>query len=219
MELVFPSFSILLSFLIFVFMVIKIGKRFKTNDGTLSLPPGPQKLPLIVNLHQLAALGSLGCLPHRGLRELAKIYGPFMHLQLGEISTIVVSSPEFTEQVMKTHDAVFASRPCNELANFMSYGYTDVIFSPYGKYWRKLEKIYTLELLSAKRVQSLRSLREEEMSNLIDSIASVAMWHSDDTWKSTWELAGQKREMVRGAVLEIQDPSVESTVMLQKQDQ
>ncbi|XP_044473795.1 cytochrome P450 71D11-like [Mangifera indica] len=190
MELPFPS-SILLTFLIFIFMVLKVGKRNKTNSGTLNLPPGPRKLPFIGNLHQLAALGSL---PHRGLRQLAEIYGPFMHLQLGEISTIVVSSPEFAEQVMKTHDAVFAYRPYNELANIMSYCYADIIFSPYGEYWRKLRKICTLELLSLKRVQSLQSLREEEMANLINSITAKAgsvMNFTEEVFSSTYGLTAR----------------------------
>lgn len=109
---------ILLNFLLFVFMVLKIGKRFKTNYAkTSNLPPGPWKLPIIGNLHQFAAVGAL---PHRGLRDLAKKYGPFMHLQLGENSTIVVSSPEFAEQVMKIRDVTFASRPYNLAATILS---------------------------------------------------------------------------------------------------
>ncbi|XP_031250453.1 premnaspirodiene oxygenase-like [Pistacia vera] len=167
MELIFSNFSILLTFLLFILMVLKIGKTFKNNNETSNLPPGPPKLPLIGNLHQL-----VGSLPHRRLRDLAKKYGPFMHLQLGEISAVIVSSPGFAKEVMKTHDIIFASRPYNRAASIMSYGYTDVIFSPYGDYWRQLRKICTLELLSTKQVQSFRSVREKAIAKLIDWIAS-----------------------------------------------
>ncbi|XP_031283385.1 cytochrome P450 71D11-like [Pistacia vera] len=167
MELIFSNFSILLTFLLFIIMVLKKGKTFKNNNETSKLPTGPPKLPLIGNLHQL-----VGFLPHRRLRDLAKKYGPFMHLQLGEISAVIVSSPGFAKEVMKTHDITFASRPYSPATRIVSYGYTDVIFSPYGDYWRQLRKICTLELLSAKRVQSFRSVREEEIAKLIDWIES-----------------------------------------------
>ncbi|TXG67929.1 hypothetical protein EZV62_009204 [Acer yangbiense] len=172
MELEFSSCSVLLSSLLFLFLVLNIiNKRSKNNGKPTHLPPGPWKLPIIGNLHNLATSSDL---PHRQLRRLAVKYGPLMHLQLGELSTVVVSSAEVAKEVMKTHDLIFASRPYNLAADIMSYNFTDIAFSPYGEYWRQLRKICVLELLSMKRVQSFRSIREEEGSNLINWIASRA---------------------------------------------
>ncbi|RXI03368.1 hypothetical protein DVH24_004021 [Malus domestica] len=166
MEHQWPSFPIMFAFLLFIIMVLKIGKRGNTNNYASNLPPGPWKLPFIGNLHQL-----IGCLPHHGLRDLAEKYGPLMHLRLGEVSTIVDSSAEFAKEVMKTHDVIFASRPQILAARILSYGSTNIAFAPYGDYWRQLRKICTLELLSTKRVQSYRPVREEEVLKLIKSIA------------------------------------------------
>ncbi|XP_016702681.1 premnaspirodiene oxygenase isoform X3 [Gossypium hirsutum] len=52
------------------------------------------------------------------------------------------------------------------------YNSSDIAFAPYGGYWRQLRTVCTLELLSTKRVQSFRSIREENVSSLIRSIYS-----------------------------------------------
>ncbi|TXG67686.1 hypothetical protein EZV62_008961 [Acer yangbiense] len=167
MEFQFPSSTFIFGFFIFTFMAIKIVHRKKTKSSSTKMPPGPWRLPLIGNMHQL-----VGSLPHHRLRDLAKKYGPLMHLQLGESSIIVVSSAEIAEEVLKTHGVIFANRPFLVSTRVISYNYTDIGFAPYGKYWRILRKICTVELLTANRVQSFRSIREEETSNVIKTIYS-----------------------------------------------
>ena len=168
MELQFSSFQILFTFFLFLFMVLNISKRAKTTNSSPSskLPPGPWKLPIIGNMHQL-----IGSPPHHRLRDLANKHGPLMHLKLGEVSTIVVSSPEIAKEVMKTHDISFASRPEIIGTRIMSYNSTSLAFAPYGEYWRQLRKICMQELLSTSHVQSYQPIREEETSNLIKWIA------------------------------------------------
>ncbi|GLU23307.1 hypothetical protein SLE2022_393260 [Rubroshorea leprosula] len=65
----------------------------------LFLPPGPPKLPVIGNMHLLSGPG-----PHRNLWELANKYGPLMFLKLGSVSTIIVSSADVAEEVMKNKE-------------------------------------------------------------------------------------------------------------------
>ncbi|KAJ4724633.1 Cytochrome P450 [Melia azedarach] len=167
MELVLSSFPVLVTFLLFVFMVLKIGKKFKGSERSLNLPPGPWKLPIIGNLPQLVSP-----LPHRQLRNLANKYGPLMYLQIGELPTVVVSSPEFAKEVMTTHDIIFASRVQTLAAKVITYNSSGMAFAPYGDQWRQLRKLCVMEVLSAKKVQSFRSIREQEVSNLIAWIAS-----------------------------------------------
>lgn len=94
-----------------------------------------------------------------------------MHLQLGELSVMVVSSPETAKEVMKTHDVNFSDRPYLFASSVICNGATNLTFAPYGDYWRRLRKICSMELLSPMRVQSFTSTREEEVSKLIKSIS------------------------------------------------
>ncbi|CAI0552355.1 unnamed protein product [Linum tenue] len=85
-------------------------------------------------MHHLAAGGGITA-PHVRLRDLARIYGPVMELQLGEISHVLISSVEAA---------------------------------------RQLRKLCTLELLSAKQVQSFRPVREEQALEFVREIASAS---------------------------------------------
>jgi cytochrome P450 len=53
-------------------------------------------------------------------------------------------------------------------------GAEGIIFAPYGDGWRQTRKICTVELLSARRVQSFRPIREEEVGRLLHAVASAA---------------------------------------------
>ncbi|XP_062078753.1 cytochrome P450 71D11-like [Humulus lupulus] len=167
MDLQLPSFPILFSF-VFVFMVVIIVlKRDQTKNSVSKLPPGPWRLPLVGNMHQL-----LGSLPHLTLRDLSKQHGPLMYLKIGQVPFLIVSSSEYAKEVMRTHDVVFASRPRTVAAQIITYNCTDIVFAPYGEYWRQLRKICAQELLSPARVQTFQPVREEELFNLVEGIAS-----------------------------------------------
>lgn len=158
--------STLATFFLFIVFLLKLAHRFQ-NPNQKSIP-GPWKLPLIGNLHNM-----IGLQPHRALRELAKKHGPLMKLQMGEISTVVITSPELAKEVMKTHDLAFAQRPVF-LALKILYEKTGlpIALAPYGDYWRQMRRLCLLELLSNKRVRSFSHIREEEAKNFIKSIRS-----------------------------------------------
>ncbi|XP_059444313.1 cytochrome P450 71A1-like [Corylus avellana] len=154
-------FNPLLS-VVFLISFLYVFKR--TRIGNPTSPPSPPKLPIIGNLHQL------GTLPHRSLQALSNKYGPLMLLSLGNAPTLVVSSAAMAREMMKTHDIIFSNRPKTTAANILLYGCKDVVFSPYGEYWRQARKISVLQLLSLKNVQSFQCVREEEVEVLINNI-------------------------------------------------
>ncbi|CAD6338925.1 unnamed protein product [Miscanthus lutarioriparius] len=143
-----------------------VGRR----GGGPRLPPSPWALPVIGHLHHLA-----GALPHRAMSDLAARHGPVMLLHLGGLPVVVASSADAAREVMKARDIEFATRPVTRMVRLaIPEGAEGIVFAPYGDGWRQTRKICTVELLSARRVQSFRPVREEEAARLLHAVASAA---------------------------------------------
>ncbi|XP_006648386.2 desmethyl-deoxy-podophyllotoxin synthase-like [Oryza brachyantha] len=150
-------------------VIVRLRKR-DGGDG-IRLPPGPWRLPVIGSLHHLAGKP----LVHRALADLARrMDAPLMYLRLGEVPVVVASSPDAAREVMRTHDVAFATRPWSPTVKIMMADGEGLVFAPYGDLWRQLRRIAILELLSARRVQSFRRVREEEAARLAAAIAAAA---------------------------------------------
>ncbi|KAK8479898.1 hypothetical protein V6N11_074092 [Hibiscus sabdariffa] len=150
--------------LFFTLLVIFVVSIRPTGGRKLNLPPSPVKLPIIGNLH------NLGRHPHRSLQALAQRFGPLMSLRLGSVPVLVVSSADAAREIKKTHDLSFVNRPKLIVFQKLLYDYKDVSSAPYGEYWRQMKSICVLNLLSNKRVQSYRAVREEETALAMENI-------------------------------------------------
>ncbi|CAN1356323.1 Desmethyl-deoxy-podophyllotoxin synthase [Linum perenne] len=122
-----------------------------TTNNNKYLPPAPWKLPHIGHIHHFITTAQP---PHRRLRQLAEKHGDVIQMDLGEIPHVIVSSAEAAKQVAK-----------------IMYGGINLIHAPYGDYWRQLRRIATLELLTARRVESMRRVREVEVLALVKDIS------------------------------------------------
>ncbi|XP_049389978.1 trimethyltridecatetraene synthase-like [Solanum stenotomum] len=151
--IVFGSWLLALAFVLKLF-----------NHPKRKLPPGPKPWPIIGNLNLL------GSLPHESLHHLSQKYGDLMLLKFGSKPVLVASSPEMAKEILKTHDAIFASRPALAAGKYTSFNYSDMTWAPYGAYWRQARKIYLTEIFSPKRLDSLEYIRIEERQTLISRL-------------------------------------------------
>uniref|UniRef100_A0A453AAA4 Cytochrome P450 99A2 n=1 Tax=Aegilops tauschii subsp. strangulata TaxID=200361 RepID=A0A453AAA4_AEGTS len=138
---------------------------FRRKSTPSRRAPGPRCLPVIGSLHHL-----LTPQPQVALRDLAKKHGPVMYLRLGQIDALVVSSPAAAKEVLRDKDLKFASRPSILVSEVMGYGQRDVVFAPYGAYWRTLRKICTVELLSERKVRQFAPVRDSETMSLVRNV-------------------------------------------------
>ncbi|KAH7866258.1 hypothetical protein Vadar_017803 [Vaccinium darrowii] len=93
-----------------------------------------------------------------------------MLLHLGCVATLIISSANAAQEIMKTHDIIFSDRPESSIAKRLLYDCKDVSMAPYGEYWRQMKSIYELQLLSTKRVQSFSAVRVEETALIVKRI-------------------------------------------------
>jgi cytochrome P450 len=97
-----------------------------------------------------------------------------MLLRFGKVPVVVASSREAAKEILKTHDAVLATRPQTTTFKILSKRGQGIALAPCGDHWRQLRKICNMELLSANHVQSFRAIRENEAARLVQSIASAS---------------------------------------------
>ncbi|XVF49753.1 hypothetical protein PTKIN_Ptkin04bG0038900 [Pterospermum kingtungense] len=154
----------------FLLSVIFLIKWIATANNPQNLePPSPPRLPVLGNLHQL------GSCPHISLSSLAQRYGPIMMLRLGGMPVLVASSADGAREIMKTHDVIFSNRPIFAPTRKLLYHGKNLLTAPYGEYWRHMRSISVLHLLSNKRVQSFKAVREEEIALIIDKIKESSL--------------------------------------------
>ncbi|XP_010449942.1 PREDICTED: cytochrome P450 71A27 [Camelina sativa] len=157
MEMILVSLC-LATFLSLLFLKALL-KRITTTKR--KLPPSPWwSLPVIGNLHQL------GPNTHRSLHSLSLRYGPLMLLHLGRVPVLVVSCPEVTHDIVKTHDIKFADRQDSKAIDIYMKGGRGIIFAPSGEDWKNMKSLCMMHLFNNKMVRSFEKLREEEIKVL-----------------------------------------------------
>ncbi|KAK9146067.1 hypothetical protein Sjap_005970 [Stephania japonica] len=149
---------------IFFLATLSSARLRRTWSKKANLPPSPPKFPFIGNFYQL------GDLLHHSFRDLSRKYGPIMLLHLGRAPVLVISSAEMAREIMQNHDRVFAYRPALTAAQIILYKCQDIGYAPYGEYYKLARKICVTDLLSVKKVQSFKFIREEETDFFIKKI-------------------------------------------------
>ncbi|GAB4830285.1 hypothetical protein Ancab_040682 [Ancistrocladus abbreviatus] len=158
--------SFLLSILLACLAIHLLLSLKKTNwdSNQRKLPPGPFPLPIFGNLFQL------GSKPHKSLTQLARIHGPLMSLQLGQVTTVVISSSDMAKQVLQTNDLAFSNRYVPDALHALNYHKFAMSFMPYSVTWRNQRKICNTHLFSNSSLNASQNLRRRKVEDLLSNI-------------------------------------------------
>uniref|UniRef100_A0A0E0H3N5 Cytochrome P450 n=1 Tax=Oryza nivara TaxID=4536 RepID=A0A0E0H3N5_ORYNI len=89
-----PTWQPLLVLLPTMLLLYHTVSSWNCGERCLPLPPGPRGLPFVGNILHTSDM------THRGLAQLASRYGGLLHLRLGRLRTVVVSTPEMARLVL-----------------------------------------------------------------------------------------------------------------------
>lgn len=136
----------------------------RSRKPNYRLPPGPSPLPIIGNLLEL------GQKPHQSLAKLARVHGPIMTLKLGQLTTVIISSPEMAKEVLQTHDQFLSNRTVPQSVTMLDHDHYSIAFIPVSPLWRELRKICNGQLFSHMTLDASQDLRRKKVQQLLSDI-------------------------------------------------
>ncbi|XP_006366471.1 cytochrome P450 CYP82D47-like [Solanum tuberosum] len=168
MDLFLIAVTVTCSLLVFFFL----RKQFFTDKSERRIRTVPEAggaWPIIGHLHFLRG-SKTDQLPHRTLSRMADKYGSIFGMKLGVHQVVVVSDPKLAKECFTTNDLALAGRPKSMGSEIMGYKHAMFGLCSYGPYWRETRKIATVELLSNRRIEMLKHIREFEVKSGIKEI-------------------------------------------------
>ncbi|XP_072187780.1 cytochrome P450 2K1-like [Excalfactoria chinensis] len=152
--------------LLLVLILLLILKTQPFWRSQVKLPPGPQPLPIIGNLH-IMDLKKLG----ETMLQLSKTYGPVFTVQMGPRKVVVLSGYDTVKEALVNHADALAGRPKIPIVEETGKG-KGVVFAR-GENWKVMRR-FTLTTLRdfGMGKKAIEDHVVEEYGYLIDVIES-----------------------------------------------
>ncbi|TFY63634.1 hypothetical protein EVJ58_g3137 [Rhodofomes roseus] len=127
-----------------------------------NLPPGPPRVPLLGNIHQLPQ-----SYQYKFFVQWAERYGDVVYAEFFTRSTIVVSSVKAACDLMEKRSAKFSERPRFVRIREMIGWTGNIGWRPYDDTWKRQRRWFQQLLISASALKSHRPLQEHEVRRLL----------------------------------------------------
>ncbi|OMP09865.1 Cytochrome P450 [Corchorus olitorius] len=139
-----------------------------SDEGRVLAPEASGSLPFIGHMHLLGGQGQRTLAQTLG--AMADKYGPIFTIRLGVFRAVTVSNHEAIKECFTTNDRVLANRPRSNAGTYLGYDHAGFGFAPYGEYWREMRKLAMIELLSTRRLETLKHVQVSEVNVLIKDL-------------------------------------------------
>lgn len=127
-------------------------------------PPGPAPLPIVGNLLKLSAR------PNESLADLAAAFGPVMTLQLGRVTTVVITSAAAAKEALQKNDQAVAGRCLPDGVRVAEYPGSSMVWRQANQGWRNLRLLCSKWIFSSARLDAGRGLREKKVRQLVELV-------------------------------------------------
>lgn len=150
----------ILGFLLVFYLI-----QWKRSPRTI--PPGPNPLPLIGNLHQFARL-----VPLKTFHDWHKKYGAIVGLTLGPRTLIILGTHAINKELLDSRGQIYSSRPYMPLVTDHMTGGLNTALIPYSERWKAHNRIH-LALLNPKMARLYEGLVDYESRRLLSGLCST----------------------------------------------
>ncbi|RWR90095.1 S-canadine synthase-like protein [Cinnamomum micranthum f. kanehirae] len=154
-------------------VLIAFGRRQRRNGNPTQWPPGPPKLPIIGNMHQIAKGGDPF---HIALTKLARVHGPLMTVWLGAREpNIIVSDQDLAWEVLVSKSSDFAGRQFPAFPyKFVTADYRIIFTSSAGPHWHGLRRGLQNEAIAPQGLAAQAPVQESDMTKMINEMIKEA---------------------------------------------
>ncbi|RWR90115.1 S-canadine synthase-like protein [Cinnamomum micranthum f. kanehirae] len=168
MEAIWTAFAIGIA----AAVLLAFGRRQWRNGKPTQWPPGPPKLPIIGNMHQILK----GCDPfHVALNKLAQAYGPLITVWLGTRQpTIIISDHDLAWEVLVSKSPDYAAREFPTLAKLVTADFRTIVSSNAGPHWHSLRRGLQNGAIGPLCISGQAPLQESDMAQMINDMIKEA---------------------------------------------
>ncbi|KAI2910667.1 hypothetical protein CBS147371_8659 [Aspergillus niger] len=110
------------------------------------LPPGPAKIPILGNIHQMSQGNRF-----KLYEQFHERHGPIISLQIGMADMIVLGSHRVAQRLLGDKGARYSSRPRAVMADDLATKGMNMVLMPYGAKWQTHNRA-TVSLLNSRAV-------------------------------------------------------------------